>query len=270
MKAQFIFVKSPEAFCYDKEGQPKDAAVIDESQNTICFDMTRLSKSVLADRLFDQVLSLVLHEISHLVKTTEPEAERLQSYSFNVRAGDFDKNFWNDYQRLTSSIDYLDWDIRDIQVDSSPLDTEAQRADVCYKINELQKNIMARTMQIERIMQKYEGVLLKNEGLQLVSAAFSKAVLLKLFCLPEDSQQKSLIRSFDFKNQTSADLETFFSPGTNNSIGLISLYNQKPKGTVKYIEYLNKSQFQDEARDIADLLTKAKTFVVHEFFNQKD
>jgi len=65
--------------CLDEAGNPVDGSASQRKQ-TVCLSLPRLLEKLNRDNLRNQTLALVAHEYSHLVGTTESEAEELQEY----------------------------------------------------------------------------------------------------------------------------------------------------------------------------------------------
>lgn len=64
--------------CYDSENNPVDASIFSKLQNAICLSSFRVAPKLTADNARNEIEALLLHELSHLLGTTEDEAVWLQ------------------------------------------------------------------------------------------------------------------------------------------------------------------------------------------------
>jgi hypothetical protein len=65
--------------CYDEGGNPVDGSA-NQRRQSVCISLPRLMEKLNRENLRNQTLALVAHEYSHLVGTSEAEAEELQEY----------------------------------------------------------------------------------------------------------------------------------------------------------------------------------------------
>ena len=72
--------------CIDTEGKEVDASAKDAP--SICFSLDRLANKLTTDSLQSEILAIVIHEVSHMVGTTEVEAITLQQAVKNSLAND--------------------------------------------------------------------------------------------------------------------------------------------------------------------------------------
>lgn len=65
--------------CFDDKGNAVDGSA-SQAKQTVCISLPRLLEKLNRESLRNQTLALVAHEYSHLVGTSEAEAEQLQDY----------------------------------------------------------------------------------------------------------------------------------------------------------------------------------------------
>ena len=64
--------------CKDLQNEDKDGSAFNEEKNEICLSVPRLQKRVNNLSLFVESLALAIHELSHRLGATEPEAQIIQ------------------------------------------------------------------------------------------------------------------------------------------------------------------------------------------------
>lgn len=64
--------------CYDQKGQPHEGSIYASIPNAICLSPFLMSQKLNENNFEAEMLGLVLHELSHLVGTTEDEATKIQ------------------------------------------------------------------------------------------------------------------------------------------------------------------------------------------------
>jgi hypothetical protein len=69
--------------CVDKNGKKRDASIVSETPNAICFSAPRLVKRLSMENYKYRLVALAIHEASHLVGTSEEEAVRLETLAIN-------------------------------------------------------------------------------------------------------------------------------------------------------------------------------------------
>jgi hypothetical protein len=65
--------------CYDLDGNPQDGSVKAGDPSTICISVANLKEKLNADNFETETAALILHEITHLLETSEDEADYIQS-----------------------------------------------------------------------------------------------------------------------------------------------------------------------------------------------
>ena len=68
--------------CYDSDGKPVDGSSVTKTPNGICISLPRLKEKLNISNYQAEIVALVLHEISHLLGTTEEEAVEIQKEAF--------------------------------------------------------------------------------------------------------------------------------------------------------------------------------------------
>jgi hypothetical protein len=64
--------------CKDANGHPRDGSIHASKPNTICLSAFLISPKTISERAKVEIYSLILHELSHLLGTTEAEAQEYQ------------------------------------------------------------------------------------------------------------------------------------------------------------------------------------------------
>lgn len=75
--------------CYDSHGVAMDGSVYSDIPNTICISSYQLGKKLSESNAWLQTMALVIHEYSHLIGTTEEQADEIQKqaiYQLNSKA----------------------------------------------------------------------------------------------------------------------------------------------------------------------------------------
>jgi len=70
-----------EAPCKDKFGNEVDASVYGERTNTICLSAQRVASKLIEANAYQEILALLIHELSHFLGSNEEEATDLQRFS---------------------------------------------------------------------------------------------------------------------------------------------------------------------------------------------
>lgn len=70
--------------CYDAKGHPVDGSIYATNANQICLSTKRLQEKLKKDNFEIQLLSLYIHEISHLFGSTENQAQKLQDQILQI------------------------------------------------------------------------------------------------------------------------------------------------------------------------------------------
>jgi hypothetical protein len=65
--------------CYDLDGNPKDGSIKLGDPSTICISVANLKDKLNADNFETETAALILHEITHLLETSEDEAAYIQT-----------------------------------------------------------------------------------------------------------------------------------------------------------------------------------------------
>jgi hypothetical protein len=69
--------------CLDFGGKPNDGSMYGKVPGSICISIPNIKTKLRADNFESQIAALVIHEMSHLLGTTEPEADEVQSSILN-------------------------------------------------------------------------------------------------------------------------------------------------------------------------------------------
>lgn len=64
--------------CHDKFGHPTDGSIYASKPNAICISAFRVAPKLIEERAYIEIYALMIHEYSHLLGSTEPEAVALQ------------------------------------------------------------------------------------------------------------------------------------------------------------------------------------------------
>lgn len=79
--------------CYDLDGNPKDGSVKANEPNVICISVANLKDKLNANNFESETAALILHEISHLLETSEDEAGLIQRNFISQTQGVSFKSF---------------------------------------------------------------------------------------------------------------------------------------------------------------------------------
>jgi len=78
--------------CYDAFGKAVDGSVHASKPNTICISAFSIAPKLIQERAVPEILALIAHELSHLLGTTEVEADLIQQKAVNdLRFADWQK-----------------------------------------------------------------------------------------------------------------------------------------------------------------------------------
>lgn len=65
--------------CRDANGQPRDGSIHASKPNTVCLSAFTIGPKTIQERAKVEIYALILHELSHFLGTTEPEAQEFQN-----------------------------------------------------------------------------------------------------------------------------------------------------------------------------------------------
>jgi len=94
--------------CKDKFGNDVDASIHASRPNTICFSAFRVAPKVIKENANKEIMALLIHELSHFLGATEPEAQELQKMATYFMKGithEYAKNIFNELWDISNSFD---------------------------------------------------------------------------------------------------------------------------------------------------------------------
>lgn len=239
------FVAQPKGACLDKEDNEVDASVKDAPH--ICFSLERLSQKLNEDSIQTEIIAIALHEVSHLVGTTEAEANMLQFLSKSSLIKDpFNKipNHLEEYQSRVNEV------FENVSLFSKSV-RHTQLIEICGWASALMGSIAELNQKNMNAVQNVGVLYSSPREIWLLTAATVKGANLLGLCRQDRSAFEEIDAAYGKRNEMS--LREFYKVAYKaTSAG--SDFSVLPNIPVRKVTYKNLKSAELEISDIQNLL----------------